>query len=374
MNEISIRQDLSLGQLSKALVNSSYFSDVRQAEQAVVKVMAGMELGFGPIASMTGINIIKGKVSLSANFMAAKVKSHPKYDYRIQYWEDDGCNIDFYQYEPDGSKDLLGSSSFNDTDRKKAKLSGDNWVKFPKAMYFARAISQGVRAHTPDIFHGAPVYVPEEMGTQDVVVEMEEAQAVEVLETATECEGEELEREQVEKEVEEPENPKKGAEDKTKAPIDLDKAYFSWLDVTSKEKKRVSERCFYGVLRRYGLRKRNEIPVDDRKSAKGLTTMQDILNELRALPCVYESDGFDAELEHFRTLFVDGGYKRVFWQVVSGFNEGMELDELHAYQGDLVNPNDGMGLWHRVVLQERTRAECLKKIDASAKEYNLIAS
>tara|TARA_Y100000590_G_scaffold242652_1_gene272715 strand:+ start:1888 stop:3003 length:1116 start_codon:yes stop_codon:yes gene_type:complete len=371
MNEISVRQDLSLGQLSKALVNSSYFNDVRQAEQAVVKVMAGMELGFGPIASMTGINIIKGKVSLSANFMAAKVKSHPKYDYRIEYWEDDGCTIAFYQYEPDGTKDLLGNSSFNDSDRKKAKLSGDNWNKFPKAMYFARAISQGVRAHTPDIFHGAPVYVPEEMGTQDVVVQMEEAQAVEVVETATEIAEEEPEKVE---EVEETENPKKGAEAEAKAPIDLDKAYYNWLKVTSKEKERVSERRFYGVLRRHGLRKRNEIPSNQRKTAEGLTMMQTILNELRALPSVFENEGFDEELEHYRILLAESGYRRVFWEVVKGFSEGMEPDELLDLQGDVEAPDEGLGLWHKVVLQETTRAECMNALDAALKDYDVIAA
>jgi hypothetical protein len=46
-----------------------------------------------------------------------------------------------------------------------AKKAGTkNLDKFPKNMLFARAISNGVKWYTPDVFSG-PVYVPEEMQT-----------------------------------------------------------------------------------------------------------------------------------------------------------------------------------------------------------------
>ena len=54
-----------------------------------------------------------------------------------------------------------------------AKKAGTkNLEKFPRNMLFARAMSNGVKWFTPDIFSG-PVYVPEEMNVevQDVVAE-----------------------------------------------------------------------------------------------------------------------------------------------------------------------------------------------------------
>lgn len=135
--------------------------------QAGVKIIAGVEFGIQPFAAMRGINIINGNAEMSANLMAAKVKSHPKYDYRVKEWETDHCIIDFYEIPYPGAPrkdwDLLGPSSFNEEDAKRAGLTGGNWAKFARNMMFARAMSNGVRIYTPDVFYGAPVYVEGEI-------------------------------------------------------------------------------------------------------------------------------------------------------------------------------------------------------------------
>jgi hypothetical protein len=51
----------TLQRMALALFESQYFSDVKSKAQAIVKVMAGNELGLPPFASMTSIHIIKGK-------------------------------------------------------------------------------------------------------------------------------------------------------------------------------------------------------------------------------------------------------------------------------------------------------------------------
>jgi hypothetical protein len=62
-----------------------------------------------------------------------------------------------------------------------AKKAGTkNLDKYPKNMLFARAISNGVKWYTPDVFAG-PVYVPEEMGAETVT---EDVQHDEVKDTA----------------------------------------------------------------------------------------------------------------------------------------------------------------------------------------------
>jgi hypothetical protein len=148
----------SLGEL---LAASGYFTDARGAAQAAVKVMAGQELGFGPIASMTGIYIVKGRVTLSANLMAAAIKrQRPRYDYRVTEHSAESCSIEFLQ---DGEH--LGESTYSMQDAQAAGLaSSETWKKHPRNMLFARALSNGAKWFCPDIFGGGPIYTPDELG------------------------------------------------------------------------------------------------------------------------------------------------------------------------------------------------------------------
>jgi hypothetical protein len=146
-------------QLGEVLARSGYFQDARDAAKAAVKVMAGAELGFGPIASMRGVDIIKGEVSLSAGLTAALVRGSAEYDYEIKRWDDQGCTLVFTRHgEP-----LSPEITFDQKDAERARLlGGDNYRKFPRSMYFARAMTMGARAHCPDLFGGS-VYTPDEL-------------------------------------------------------------------------------------------------------------------------------------------------------------------------------------------------------------------
>jgi hypothetical protein len=155
----SLEETMQLGDL---LAKSGFFADSRGAAQAVVKVLAGREIGFGPIASMTGIHVIQGRVSLSANLMAAAVKRSGRYDYRVLTMSPDKCAIEFRERTPNGW-DVIGTSEFTAADAKAAGTQ--NMAKFARNMLFARAMSNGARWFCPDIF-GGPVYTPDELGAQ----------------------------------------------------------------------------------------------------------------------------------------------------------------------------------------------------------------
>lgn len=145
---------------AKAMVASGFFADSKQASQAVVKILAGQELGFGPFASMTGVNIIQNKPVLAANLMAAAVKRQGKYNYRVIRLDDTGCELEFYE-----GAQAVGKSKFEKADAEKAGLTNkDNWKKYPRNMYFARALSNGQKWYAPDVFNGATVYTPDELG------------------------------------------------------------------------------------------------------------------------------------------------------------------------------------------------------------------
>lgn len=149
-------------ELGNVLAQSGFFQDSRDAAQAAVKVMAGAELGFGPVASMTGIYIVKGRVTLSANLMAAAIKAHPKYTYRIKTHTGTECSIEFFE-----EGESIGVSTFTMDDAKTAGLAGgDNWKKHTRNMLFARALSNGAKWFCPDAFGGGPVYTPDELGAE----------------------------------------------------------------------------------------------------------------------------------------------------------------------------------------------------------------
>lgn len=146
---------------AKMMVASGYFDASRDATQAIaqlaVKILAGREMGYGPFASVQGIHVIQGKPSLSANLMAAAVKAHPHYNYRVRKMSNEAVIVEFFE-----NNESLGISEFTQEDAKKAGTQ--NMGKFPRNMLFARALSNGVRWYCPDVFNGSTVYVPEELG------------------------------------------------------------------------------------------------------------------------------------------------------------------------------------------------------------------
>lgn len=145
-----------------ALQKSGYFKDVISEAQAVVKVMAGAELGLPPFASMTGIHIIQGKPALGANVIATLVNNDPRYKFRIKQCDDTACVLVWYE---GGEK--VGESSFTIEEAKRAELTNkDNWRKFTSDMLFARAITRGARRFASGIFGGAPIYTPDELGVE----------------------------------------------------------------------------------------------------------------------------------------------------------------------------------------------------------------
>lgn len=164
--ELITPDDFELTQrISKSLVASAFFqiagNDERAVAQAVVKVMAGRELGIQPVAAMMGVNVIQGRVSLSAQLMLACAK-RAGYSYEVH--EAEGwCEIDWFR---DGK--LLGKAGFHIDEAKAAGLvkPGGNWTKYPKDMLFWRAVSRGVRRFCPDATAGMAVYAPDELGVE----------------------------------------------------------------------------------------------------------------------------------------------------------------------------------------------------------------
>lgn len=178
-------QDLIV--LCTHLAKSGMFSDARDVSKAIVKVLAGKEYGFGPIASMVGIHVIEGKPSLGANLLASLIKRSGKYDFRVIELTRERCDIAFFY------RDHFAESTDNPGEPKvttkrpmwvlcgpnivmtmqEAKDTGlaldktgrlkSNWARHSDDMLFARCISKGYRRYCPDLAGGMLTYVTDEL-------------------------------------------------------------------------------------------------------------------------------------------------------------------------------------------------------------------
>lgn len=160
-NALTIYEQMNgLQTAAAALHQSGFFKDVASQAQAMVKVMAGAELGLPPFAAMSGIHIVQGKPVLGANLIATLVKNSGRYDYRVKQLDNRVCILTWYE-----SGREVGEAGFTMDEANAAGLTNKpTWKAYASDMLFARAISRGARRYAPGIFGGAPVYTPDEMG------------------------------------------------------------------------------------------------------------------------------------------------------------------------------------------------------------------
>ena len=242
----TVSNDLNVTKLGGVFQKSGLFKDARDQNQAIVKILAGGEMGLGPVASMTGIDIIQGNLTMSGNLQAAIIKAHPHYDYRVRKHDKTICTIEFFQWEL-GEKDSLGLYEFSMDDAKQAGLSGGvNWKKYPKAMLFNRCISAGVKVYCPDVHFGLAAYTDGEIpgeGVETTPAQVEVVQAA-VQSPSTEVEGPEEEAPTMEV---------------AEAVVPESHPNYRFLKVCQEHKARLGERIYYCILNNNGAKKSNEI-------------------------------------------------------------------------------------------------------------------
>jgi len=144
-------------QLAEVFMKSGFFTDTQDIHKATVKILYGQELGISPMASMTGISIVKGKPFVGYQIIGTLIDRHPRYDYKVITRNDQKCEIQFF-------KDGEASGPPMCYTLEDAKRGGtQNLDRYPATMLFARCLSQGARTYCPDVFGGCPVYVEGEI-------------------------------------------------------------------------------------------------------------------------------------------------------------------------------------------------------------------
>lgn len=146
---------------SQALAQSDLVPDAYRGRPAnvLVAVEYGNALGIRPIAALTGINVIKGKPTMSADLMASVVRQA---GHRLRVSQD-GMSVTAQLIRRD-DPDFTYTATWDEQRARRAGLWGQRgpWSQYPEQMLRSRAITEVCRQGASDCLYGA-VYTPEEL-------------------------------------------------------------------------------------------------------------------------------------------------------------------------------------------------------------------
>ena len=186
-----------LRQVGEIMFASGMFRDLKSVQQAMVKLLAGAELGYGPFQSLRAFHVIEGKPVETSGEITARIKRSGRYrmesyftnasgdkldPIRTKASETHGCVV-LISEKRDGGWFTLEPAVFTKDDAATAGLLGkDVWKKYLRNMLFSRALTNAARFHCADIF-GGPIYTPEELGAS-VTMDGEGSELIDVTPNA----------------------------------------------------------------------------------------------------------------------------------------------------------------------------------------------
>lgn len=152
-----------LAAMAEILMKSGMCDDVRDLNQAMAKILLGRELGIGPITSLLEVHFIRTKqssnIEVGAKLCAALFRRSPTWDYHVSELTNEAVTIEVFR---DGAQ--IGVSRFTREDAELAGLTQprgqgeSNHVKYPRNMFFARAMTNAVNWFASDLTCGFRVY------------------------------------------------------------------------------------------------------------------------------------------------------------------------------------------------------------------------
>jgi hypothetical protein len=122
----------------------------KQPANVLIAMQAAESLGITPFQAIQGIDVIKGKMSLSAEMMRALIL-RDGHTLRVDVLTENGCRLLVARWE---HPDEVQQFDYTIEDAKRAGLSGGNWAAHPKAMLLARCTTMAARAVFPDVIGG----------------------------------------------------------------------------------------------------------------------------------------------------------------------------------------------------------------------------
>jgi hypothetical protein len=135
--------------MAEQAVSSKMYKGIGEKAGVMMIMLAARELGIPPMSALNGgINIIQGKVEISARMMNALIR---KAGHQILVKESTEQSCTLIGKRCDTGESL--SASFSVAEAQKAGLvkPGGGWMKWPKDMCFARALSRLARQLFSDV-------------------------------------------------------------------------------------------------------------------------------------------------------------------------------------------------------------------------------
>ncbi len=135
--------------MAKQAVQSKFYRSFGDAAAVMTLMLSARELGISPMSALNGgLNIIQGKVEISARMMNALIR-RAGHSIKTLECTDTMCKLQGKRSDNGDTEDV----TFSIEDAKKAGLvkPGGGWSKYPSDMLYARALSRLARRLYPDV-------------------------------------------------------------------------------------------------------------------------------------------------------------------------------------------------------------------------------
>lgn len=150
---------------AKSLAASSLLPDAyrQQPANVLLAIEYGQSLGIKPIAALNGINVIKGKPTMSADLMASVVR---KAGHKLRIIQE-GMTVRAQLVRAD-DPEFTYEVVWDEARARRAQLWGQRgpWSLYPEQMLRSRAITEVCRQGASDCLYGV-IYSPEEIGGEE---------------------------------------------------------------------------------------------------------------------------------------------------------------------------------------------------------------
>ena len=175
MNPANLQEAMQLANmLAGSQVVPKYYQG--KAQDALVAMMMGAEIGLNPIQSLQNIAVINGRPSIWGDAMVALVQNHPAFGGIEESFDDATMTASCTVWRNGGPRQ---TQTFSEVDAKKAGLwnKAGPWQQYPKRMLQLRARGFALRNQFADAIAG--LITAEE--AQDMPIERDITPAVTLL-------------------------------------------------------------------------------------------------------------------------------------------------------------------------------------------------
>ena len=153
MNELSLHAEVpQMIELARALKGAGGFipEHLKTEGQILATILAGRELGLGPMASMRGLHVVKGKVGADYSLWVALLKRN---GYSVEWLESSAEKVVLRLTDPKGK---LHVETWDKARATTAGLWGNQgpWKNHPETMLRARAVTSAGRSFAAEVMAG----------------------------------------------------------------------------------------------------------------------------------------------------------------------------------------------------------------------------